>query len=270
MLIYPCAASVPPWPAAGARRPHGAVDPRGGPRPRIPEAGGGGERRCHRPTCRRFPPHRLPAIRLPLRLARGAGAPIGSRRGRRRRPTRRGAPPPGAGMRRLGSRTGPLPPPARKIGFRVRHQPPPGGASAGRRCAAAGLLVARGRGCARRPHLLRFIRPPASRRTSHAGRGRRHPDAAGGRDPGVGFMTQCGMKPPRSEDHTSELQSQSNLVCRLLLEKKKRWSHPSRPLAETSLARQVARALLRKCVTAECVILSCVRCLSEVVSAKHI
>src|SRR2546430_4400426 len=29
----------------------------------------------------------------------------------------------------------------------------------------------------------------------------------------------------RSEEHTSELQSQSNLVCRLLLEKKKRWSH---------------------------------------------
>src|SRR2546430_6005891 len=32
----------------------------------------------------------------------------------------------------------------------------------------------------------------------------------------------CLMKsPPRSEEHTSELQSQSNLVCRLLLEKKK-------------------------------------------------
>src|SRR2546430_5957570 len=32
------------------------------------------------------------------------------------------------------------------------------------------------------------------------------------------------MKPtaPRSEEHTSELQSQSNLVCRLLLEKKKK------------------------------------------------
>src|SRR5688572_31979523 len=30
----------------------------------------------------------------------------------------------------------------------------------------------------------------------------------------------------RSEEHTSELQSQSNLVCRLLLEKKKHiWSH---------------------------------------------
>src|SRR2546430_3587169 len=29
----------------------------------------------------------------------------------------------------------------------------------------------------------------------------------------------------RSEEHTSELQSQSNLVCRLLLEKKKRTTH---------------------------------------------
>src|SRR2546430_13380850 len=32
---------------------------------------------------------------------------------------------------------------------------------------------------------------------------------------------------PRSEEHTSELQSQSNLVCRLLLEKKKK--HTARP-----------------------------------------
>src|SRR5256886_10346531 len=30
----------------------------------------------------------------------------------------------------------------------------------------------------------------------------------------------------RSEEHTSELQSQSNIVCRLLLEKKKNCSHP--------------------------------------------
>src|SRR2546430_12443247 len=29
----------------------------------------------------------------------------------------------------------------------------------------------------------------------------------------------------RSEEHTSELQSQSNLVCRLLLEKKKTYAH---------------------------------------------
>src|SRR2546430_9951026 len=33
----------------------------------------------------------------------------------------------------------------------------------------------------------------------------------------------------RSEEHTSELQSQSNLVCRLLLEKKKRKSLSRRP-----------------------------------------
>src|SRR5688572_31777462 len=34
----------------------------------------------------------------------------------------------------------------------------------------------------------------------------------------------------RSEEHTSELQSQSNLVCRLLLEKKnqKPWNHPNK------------------------------------------
>src|SRR2546430_3904384 len=31
-----------------------------------------------------------------------------------------------------------------------------------------------------------------------------------------------GAVPARSEEHTSELQSQSNLVCRLLLEKKKK------------------------------------------------
>src|SRR5438270_9227709 len=31
----------------------------------------------------------------------------------------------------------------------------------------------------------------------------------------------------RSEEHTSELQSQSNLVCRLLLEKKKKRKHPT-------------------------------------------
>src|SRR5256886_8791947 len=30
------------------------------------------------------------------------------------------------------------------------------------------------------------------------------------------------LAPKRSEEHTSELQSQSNLVCRLLLEKKKK------------------------------------------------
>src|SRR5688572_32443148 len=38
---------------------------------------------------------------------------------------------------------------------------------------------------------------------------------------------------PRSEEHTSELQSQSNLVCRLLLEKKK--TNPQRPVHQQDL-----------------------------------
>src|SRR2546430_7563803 len=42
----------------------------------------------------------------------------------------------------------------------------------------------------------------------------------------------------RSEEHTSELQSQSNLVCRLLLEKKKNNKH-----ADTIGARLYKRAL---------------------------
>src|SRR2546427_3251492 len=37
----------------------------------------------------------------------------------------------------------------------------------------------------------------------------------------VGPLRQHEEPRPRSEEHTSELQSQSNLVCRLLLEKKK-------------------------------------------------
>src|SRR2546430_9792468 len=48
--------------------------------------------------------------------------------------------------------------------------------------------------------------------------------------PGVGVHGMCGYfaarralsEVLRSEEHTSELQSQSNLVCRLLLEKKKK------------------------------------------------
>src|SRR2546430_13144415 len=36
-----------------------------------------------------------------------------------------------------------------------------------------------------------------------------------------GIVSIVAIVDPRSEEHTSELQSQSNLVCRLLLEKKK-------------------------------------------------
>src|SRR2546430_8485306 len=43
----------------------------------------------------------------------------------------------------------------------------------------------------------------------------------------VGGMAPSSISPnaTRSEEHTSELQSQSNLVCRLLLEKKKKDCH---------------------------------------------
>src|SRR5690606_40904990 len=36
------------------------------------------------------------------------------------------------------------------------------------------------------------------------------------------WCAERGIHPGRSEEHTSELQSRENLVCRLLLEKKKR------------------------------------------------
>src|SRR2546430_12228169 len=42
----------------------------------------------------------------------------------------------------------------------------------------------------------------------------------------------CGT---RSEEHTSELQSQSNLVCRLLLEKKKKQTPSRQTYHQTSL-----------------------------------
>src|SRR2546430_7286617 len=49
------------------------------------------------------------------------------------------------------------------------------------------------------------------------------------RDAGMAFilgsMALVGSR-LRSEEHTSELQSQSNLVCRLLLEKKNQAQHP--------------------------------------------
>src|SRR2546430_11742159 len=40
-----------------------------------------------------------------------------------------------------------------------------------------------------------------------------------GRQGLIGRLRREGNREPRSEEHTSELQSQSNLVCRLLLEK---------------------------------------------------
>src|SRR3712207_8011053 len=45
--------------------------------------------------------------------------------------------------------------------------------------------------------------------------------AAGGNISGSTITTHSGGTKPRSEEHTSELQSRQYLVCRLLLEKKK-------------------------------------------------
>src|SRR5688572_32262252 len=45
--------------------------------------------------------------------------------------------------------------------------------------------------------------------------------AAGQREPHAAAVRVDRPRDVRSEEHTSELQSQSNLVCRLLLEKKK-------------------------------------------------
>src|SRR5256885_8235888 len=50
--------------------------------------------------------------------------------------------------------------------------------------------------------------------------GTRAPNARPGRCPGAS-RAAARRKPARSEEHTSELQSPCNLVCRLLLEKKK-------------------------------------------------
>src|SRR2546430_12339329 len=68
----------------------------------------------------------------------------------------------------------------------------------------------------------------ARRARMHVHAGRRHPDLAeclldlGPLEHVDAAAGQVG--PARSEEHTSELQSQSNLVCRLLLEKKKKKS----------------------------------------------
>src|SRR5256886_10177022 len=54
-------------------------------------------------------------------------------------------------------------------------------------------------------------------------------DIVGGVEgPAGGVHRGSARRGPRSEEHTSELQSQSNLVCRLLLEKKKRSRIPDR------------------------------------------
>src|SRR2546430_12379075 len=67
----------------------------------------------------------------------------------------------------------------------------------------------------------------------------------GGRATHVADDHQCLSHCTRSEEHTSVLQSQSNLVCRLLLEKKIRRSHalePRRALLRNSSTYQTRRS----------------------------
>src|SRR2546430_9619940 len=57
----------------------------------------------------------------------------------------------------------------------------------------------------------------------------------------IGSALQLRDARDRSEEHTSELQSQSNLVCRLLLEKKKNLEYVTR----STLARQVHAEIMQ-------------------------
>src|SRR2546422_7237063 len=52
-----------------------------------------------------------------------------------------------------------------------------------------------------------------------------------GRDPAGTGETGGTARPRRSEEHTSELQSRLHLVCRLLLEKKKKQTHQLRSIS---------------------------------------
>src|SRR5688500_20007695 len=61
------------------------------------------------------------------------------------------------------------------------------------------------------------LRPPAPQRPARAGRTGLRAQRCRGEIPVRG----AGAAAARSEEHTSELQSPCNLVCRLLLEKKK-------------------------------------------------
>src|SRR5207247_6450505 len=78
------------------------------------------------------------------------------------------------------------------------------------------------RGCGRLPASSGRT-PPVASPCSRSARGR--PGSARGTRRGTRgtYAASCGTwRVPRSEEHTSELQSRVDLVCRLLLEKKKK------------------------------------------------
>src|SRR3712207_7015464 len=77
------------------------------------------------------------------------------------------------------------------------------------------------------PYTTLFRSPPRFRRKGRRERSRRRsgherPRRSGASRDGSRCCATAHLTSPRSEEHTSELQSRQYLVCRLLLEKKKK------------------------------------------------
>src|SRR2546422_2876820 len=76
------------------------------------------------------------------------------------------------------------------------------------------------------------VRPGGARRLRADRLARRGRRARAPRGPRAGRLA----RDPRSEEHTSELQSRLHLVCRLLLEKKKKKKRSEITIIDTSIA----------------------------------
>src|SRR5437016_10773034 len=84
------------------------------------------------------------------------------------------------------------------------------------------------------PYTTLFRSSPCSRRGSCGGTSRCNWRGSSGRS--------CTASPcSRSEEHTSELQSLTNLVCRLLLEKKKKIKKNRDPIDQTPVTKNKRR-----------------------------
>src|SRR5256885_5708212 len=80
------------------------------------------------------------------------------------------------------------------------------------------------------PYTTLFRSPPLARGRTAVGRSREAPRSADALDRHATADPAAGRGAGgRSEEHTSELQSPCNLVCRLLLEKKKNQTHCQAP-----------------------------------------